>query len=76
MRPAKCKSPAAIPGALPNDCGSCATYNSLHVAPDVLNHLERQADRALSGVHVQSTEMREGAYGTTNQGHGHSEKGA
>jgi hypothetical protein len=71
MQPGKCIPAAAIPGAMPNDCGRRATYNSLHVAPDVLNDLGRQANRAWSGVHVQSVELREGAYGTTNQGHGH-----
>jgi len=76
MQPGKCITGADIPGALPNDCGLRATYNSLHVAPDVLNHLERQANRALSGVHVQAVELREGAYGTTNQGQGHSAKRA
>jgi hypothetical protein len=76
MQPGKCTTWAPIPGAMPNDCGHRATYNSLHVAPDVLNDLERQANRALSGVHVQSVELREGAYGTANQSHGHSAKRA
>ncbi len=76
MQPGKCITGADFPGALPNDCGRRATYNSLHVAPDVLKHLERQADRALSGVHAQFAELREGAYGKTNQGHGHSAKRA
>jgi len=76
MQPGKCVTVAAIPGALPNDCGHRATYNRLRVASDVLNHLERQANRALSGVHAQSFELREGAYGTTNQSHRHSAKRA
>lgn len=76
MQPGKCIKRAPIAGALPNDCGLRATYNRLHVAPDVLNHLERQANRALSGSHVQSVELREGAYGKTNQSHEHSAKRA
>jgi len=76
MQPGKCITEAQIPGAMPNDCGQRATYNSLHVAPDVLNHLERQANRALLGVHVQLAKRREGAYGTTNQSHRNSAKRA
>jgi hypothetical protein len=76
MQLGKCIMTVPIPGALPNDCGHRATYNKLRVATDVLNHLERQADRALSGVHAQFAELREGAYGTANQGHRHSAKRA